>query len=68
MVHHARVMVDTTASSRELANQGENPGFDGMDLRSGASSPSGYFIAWAPGKTRLPPIEGMAWRPDPVTD
>ena len=68
VVHHARVMVDTTASSRELANQGENPGFDGMDLRSGASSPSGYFIAWAPGKTRLPPIEGMAWRLDPGTD
>ncbi len=68
VVHHARVMVDTTASSRELANQGENPGFDGMDVRSGASSPSGYFIAWAPGKTRLPPIEGMAWRLDPGTD
>lgn len=68
VVHHARMMVDTTASSRELAAQDAAPGFDGMELLSNAANPDGHFIGWTPGKTRLRPIDGMAWRLDPGTD
>jgi hypothetical protein len=67
-VHHARVMVDGTPSSRQLDLQDPEPGFDGMDLLSGAGNPDGHFIGWTPGKTRLPPLDGMAWRLEPGTD
>jgi mono/diheme cytochrome c family protein len=69
VVHHARMMVDTTPSSRELARSlTDGPGFDGMALLSNAVNPSGHFIGWTPGMTRLPPLEGMPWRLDPGTD
>ena len=68
VVHHARMMVDATSSSRDLAKEEDGSGFDGMDLQSNATNPSGHFIGWTPGKTRLPPLEGMAWRLDPGTD
>jgi hypothetical protein len=67
-VHHARMMVDGTSSSRELAAVDPEPGFDGMDMLSNAANPDGHFIGWTPGKTRLPPLEGMSWRLDPGTD
>lgn len=67
-VHHARMMVDTTASSRTLAEASDGPGFDGMELRGNATDPPGHFIGWTPGKTRLEPLEGMAWQLDPGTD
>ena len=67
-VHHARVMVDETPSSRQLDLQDPEPGFDGMDLLSGAGNPDGHFFGWTPGKTRLPPLDGMAWRLEPGTD
>jgi hypothetical protein len=68
VVHHARLMVDTTSSSRELADAEDGSGFDGMDLTSNATNPSGHFIGWTPGRTRLPPLDGMPWRLDPGTD
>ena len=67
-VHHARMMVDETESSRQLDLQDPGPGFDGMELTSNASNPDGHFIGWTPGKTRLPPLDGMAWRLEPGTD
>ena len=67
VVHHARLRVDTTSSSRDLADQDENPGFDG-NIASAASSPRGHFLGWTPGRTRLPPLEGITWRLDPGTD
>ncbi len=68
VVHHARMMVDTTSSSRELARAKGGSGFDGMQLRSNAARPSGHFIGWTPGITRLPPLDGMPWRLEPGTD
>ena len=68
VVHHARMMVDTTSSSRDLAQGGDGSGFDGMDLSSNAVNPSGHFIGWTPGRTRLPPLDGMPWRLEPGTD
>ncbi|MDX1647487.1 MAG: hypothetical protein R3304_10115 [Longimicrobiales bacterium] len=67
-VHHARMMVDTTTTSAELAARDPEPGFDGMELLSQATNPDGHFVGWTPGKTRLKPPEGMAWRLDPGTD
>lgn len=67
-VHHARMMIDTTTSSADLAAEDPEPGFDGMDLLSNATNPPGHFIGWTPGKTRLEPLEGMAWPLDPGTD
>ena len=67
-VHHARVMVDETSSSRQLDEQDLDPGFDGMELTSNATNPDGHFIGWTPGKTRLAPLDGMAWRLEPGTD
>jgi hypothetical protein len=67
-VHHARMMVDESSSSRDLDGQDPEPGFDGMELASDATNPDGHFIGWTPGKTRLPPLDGMAWRLEPGTD
>ncbi|MGB1839990.1 MAG: hypothetical protein ACPHWZ_02690 [Longimicrobiales bacterium] len=67
-VHHARMMVDVSSSSRELDREDSAPGFDGMELTSNATNPDGHFIGWTPGKTRLPPLDGMAWRLEPGTD
>ncbi len=68
VVHHARMMVDTSESSSALDGEDAEPGFDGMELRSRATNPDGHFVGWTPGKVTLPPLEGMAWRVDPGTD
>lgn len=65
VVHHARMMIDTTDSSQTLDAQDDEPGFDGMEMRSNASNPDGHFLGWTPGKGALPPMEGMAWTLDP---
>lgn len=67
-IHHARMMVDYTRSSRVMDRQDEAPGFDGMEVRTKAGNPDGQFVGWTPGKGMLPPMEGMAWRVDPETD
>lgn len=68
VVHHARVLVDVTSSSREMDALDPAPGFDGMYTASAATSPDGYFIGWTPGKVPFGGREGMAWRLDPGTD
>lgn len=67
-VHHARMMIDTTRSSRALDSADVEPGFDGMELISGAGDPQGHFLGWTPGKGALPPLEDLAWRLEPGTD
>jgi Flp pilus assembly protein TadD len=68
VVHHARMMVDTTSSSRELAAQDSTPGFDGMEFFSNAENPDGFFVGWTPGKVPFQNPIGMAWSLDPGTD
>jgi len=68
VVHHARMMVDTTGSSRAMDAEDSLPGFNGMDLSSKASIPDGFFIGWTPGKVPTRGPEDMAWRLAPGTD
>jgi hypothetical protein len=62
VVHHARLMVDTTASSRRAAAS------DGMALETGAINPPGFFVGWTPGKAAAPHPDGSAWPLAPGTD
>lgn len=68
VVHHARMMIDTTSSSRALDAQDAAPGFDGMDLEGNATNPEGFFVGWTPGKVPKPGAADMAWRLEPGTD
>jgi hypothetical protein len=67
-VHHARMMVDTTESSRKLDAEDSTPGFDGMDMAGNASNPGGFFIGWTPGKNAKVERGDLAWRLEPGTD
>lgn len=68
VVHHARLMVDTTRSSRAYDERDAGPGFDGMDLASDAVNPDGFFVGWTPGKVPRAGEPDMAWRISPGTD
>lgn len=67
-VHHARMMVDTTESSRTLDAEDSIPGFDGMDMASNASNPGGFFVGWTPGKNAKVERGDLAWKLEPGTD
>lgn len=68
VVHHARLMVDTTDTSRRADEADHGPGFDGMELGSSAASPDGFFIGWTPGRLASRGPDDMAWRLAPGTD
>lgn len=68
VVHHARLMVDTTASSRTLDAADPEPGFDGMDVATNATNPEGFFVGWTPGKVAVPDGSGLAWPLRPGAD
>lgn len=65
VVHHARVMVDTTGQSRRQDQLDAAPGYPGMDT-PGARFPDGYFLGWAAGK--VPKREASSWVLEPGTD
>lgn len=67
-VHHARMMVDATESSRTLDAKDSIPGFDGMDVMSDASNPQGFFVGWTPGKNAKVERDDLAWKLEPGTD
>ncbi len=72
-VHHARLMVDTTSSSRAKDDEDNEPGFAGMDMsgmgvRTNAHIPDGFFVGWTPGKIPARGPEDMAWLLRPGTD
>jgi hypothetical protein len=68
VVHHARLMVDTTSSSARLDAADPAPGFDGMDLVSAAANPEGFFVGWTPGKVPARAANGLAWPLRPGSD
>jgi hypothetical protein len=67
-VHHARLMLDSTSSSRVLDGRDAEPGFDGMVLESAAHHPGGFFVGWAPGRVATPGVDTLAWPLVPGTD
>jgi hypothetical protein len=68
IVHHARLLMDTTQSSREMDARDAAPGFDGMELVSEAGNPPGHFIGWTPGKMPYRGADELAWAIRPGTD
>jgi mono/diheme cytochrome c family protein len=68
VVHHARMMVDSTESSRLYDAQDPEPGFDGMHITSNALNPEGFFVGWTPGRVPLPGADDMAWPLRPGSD
>lgn len=68
VVHHARLMVDSTRSSADFDAADPAPGFDGMELVSGATNPEGSFVGWTPGKVPSRGRGGLAWPLHPGTD
>ena len=68
VVHHARMMVDSTASSRTLDAEDVGPGFDGMDGTGAADDPPGFFVGWTPGKAPFRGRDDLAWWLGPDDD
>ena len=67
VVHHARIMMDRTGTSRELEEEDPDPGYDGM-LLDGAEFPDGHFLGWAAGKMPSLGPEDLSWSLEPGTD
>lgn len=62
VVHHARVMIDDSGTSRGLDADEPGPGYSGMDT-PGARFPDGFFLGWAAGKRAK--REAATW---PITE
>ena len=68
VVHHAKMMVDTTDSSRRYDTLDAEPGFDGMRVFSNARNPEGHFVGWTPGQVATRSSGAFAWKLDARTD
>jgi hypothetical protein len=68
VVHHARLMVDTTGTSRTADAADPEPGFDGMQATRTAQNPPGHFVGWTPGRVPHPGDAELAWTLNPGTD
>ena len=67
VIHHARILLDTTGAARSLDAEDAEPGYDGLMLDH-ARFPAGHFLGWAPGKTPVELPDQIAWPLDPGTD
>jgi len=67
VIHHARIMLDSTGRARELEAEDPTPGYDGFMLDS-ARFPPGHFLGWAPGKGPTVQPDSLSWALDPGTD
>jgi hypothetical protein len=66
-VHHVFFLFDRNRRARQQLKVDDQPGFPGMSLPQGASSPQGVFLSWQPGK--VPSVaEDMAWTLEKETD
>ena len=68
-VHHANILVDRAASSREREAE-PGAGFGGMEIRleSQVFDPDSHLLFWKPGTVPYVEPESMALRLDPGTD
>ena len=67
VVHHAKILLDRTGTSRRLDEADTEPGYEGGTPVS-TTSPAGYFLGWTPGRTPYDAPDGMAWPLDRNTD
>ena len=68
VVHHSRMMIDPTPSSRMFDARDPEPGFDGMEIVTAADNPPGHFVGWAPGGVQVRGSDEIAWPLNPGTD
>src|SRR5690606_5995662 len=68
VVHHARLMIDTTGASRAADALEPAPGFDGMQATPTAQNPAGHFVGWTPGRAPHAGDPALAWPLEPGTD
>lgn len=68
VVHHARMLVDTTASSREQARADVAADLEIMHVAGSARNPAGFFVGWTPGTSANPGRDDLAWRVVPGID
>ena len=64
VVHHARILIDSTRTARQLDDMDPEPGYSGM-LYDASDFPDGHFLSWLPGMQPRPSPEGLAWRLEP---
>ena len=67
VVHHARMLLDTTGRARAADAEDAGPGYDGFMLDHGGF-PDGHFLGWAPGKRPTEVPADLAWPLVPGTD
>ena len=70
VVHHANILIDRTASSRQLENKDGAPGFEGMSVsvESERFDPDSHFLFWKPGTPPSFESKEMTWQLDKGTD
>lgn len=67
VVHHANILLDATARSRELDLREEGPGYEGPLART-AMYPDGHLLGYAPGQPDPLLPSTLAWTLEPGTD
>ena len=68
LVHHSRMLFDTSGRSRQRDEADPQPGFKSSMLLDGIFDPNGHWIGWTPGKQPAMRADDMAWQLDPGTD
>ena len=66
-IHHARIMIDRSGSTRRLDATDPVPGYDNRYVDQ-ARFPEGHFLGWAPGTAPNDVPDDLAWRLQPGTD
>ena len=67
IVHHARMLIDTTGLSKRLDDQDPAPGFAEGMARVNVSDPDGHWLGWTPGKQAVLRDPELSWRLKPGT-
>lgn len=65
VMHHARMAVDYSRSSRRMDERDPEPGYEDMVI---PPHPEGFWLSWTPGKAAREYSGGLAWRLDAPAD
>ena len=67
VIHHARIMLDSTGRARQLDAADVEPGYDGLMLDH-AMFPPGHVLSWTAGKRPTVVADSLAWPLETDTD